>query len=74
MVTKHSERGKDATTKQVNSIIKFLEKQVANYEKELIKYTEKKYITAIQGNYSSTKKSLEYYLKLKAEYIEAGYM
>lgn len=74
MVTKHSERGKDATTKQVNSIIKFLEKQVANYEKELTKYTEKKYITAIQGNYSSTKKSLEYYLKLKAEYIEAGYM
>ena len=72
---KHSERAKSGTSTQIDGVIAFLEKQLKNYEEELIKYSEEvfeEFRKGIQYNINLTKSSLNYYKKTKDEYDKKG--
>lgn len=69
----HSSRAKDGTSKQIDGIISFLQKQLNSQEKEKEKFTAygkigEKAVKIIEKNIASTEKSLQYYVELKAEY------
>jgi len=72
---KHSERAKSGTNTQIDGVIAFLEKQLKNYEEELIKYSEEvfeEFRKGIQYNINLTKSSLNYYKQTKDEYDRKG--
>lgn len=71
----HSERAKKGTASQVDGIIDFLEGQLRTYEKEAKLYADKVFADfrkAIDVNVQTTQKALDYYRKLKDEYIKDG--
>lgn len=73
----HSERAKEGTEKQVNNIIRFLSDQLDNYERELKLYMDRGYMQfkdAVETNIHITKKSLDYYKRLRDEYKADGFI
>lgn len=73
MIVKHSESAKKGTSKQIDGIIDLLEKQIYGYETDYKKYTKKVYERMkmdLKSNIYIARKSLQYYQKLKNNYIK----
>jgi len=81
-MTKHSEKAKSATRKQIDGWIRVIENSIKSKEKELAKFQklapktptnwDNEMIPILEASIEKTKRQLQECLKLKKEYEEQG--